>query len=504
MDFTLALAGFAVPVLLVYWLNKRSSKSLEIPGPPAHPFVGHTFKVPTTKTWKYYENLAHEYGPIMKLTLAGDDILVLSDPADAQELLGRRSRIYSSRRPLIYAGKYQSNHMRFTLLPYGESFRRQLGAFHQMLEPRAVGGYQTLQLTMSLRLLKDMAKAPTEFFKHIPRFPASLVFALSFGRELKEHDLAEVQKILADFVFDINPGAHLVDTFPMLDLLPDFLSPWRAEARRKRVRELALYGGLCVDVKKRMEKDPELECFTARLWDQQEKFKMPDEEIFYIVGTGFASGTGTSAATMLWFVMAMVLNPEAAKKAQAEIDTVFNADTLPDFSRMKDLPYCFALLKEVIRWSPVVPLSFPHYLDAEDEYKGYKIKKGTTVISSLWNMHHNEKEFPNSYKFEPERFMTKKPGQTDGMDNIALGEGMYGFGFGRRECPGQQMGTKSAWIAIVRLLWAFNIEAVLDSSGNSIPIDTESCTEGLTCRPHAFPANFVARSAAHIETIMSS
>jgi hypothetical protein len=53
---------------------------------------------------------------------------------------------------------------------------------------------------------------------------------------------------------------------------------------------------------------------------------------------------------MLWFVMAMVLYPGAAKKAQAEIDTVFNADTLPDFSRMKDLPYCFALLKEVIRF----------------------------------------------------------------------------------------------------------------------------------------------------------
>jgi hypothetical protein len=46
------------------------------------------------------------------------------------------------------------------------------------------------------------------------------------------------------------------------------------------------------------------------------------------------------------------------------------------------------------------------------------------------------------------------------------------------------MGTKSAWIAIVRLLWAFNIEAVLDSSGNSIPIDTESCTEGLTWCVH--------------------
>jgi hypothetical protein len=43
MNFKLALAGFAVPVILVYWFNKRSPKSLEIPGPSVHPFVGHTF-----------------------------------------------------------------------------------------------------------------------------------------------------------------------------------------------------------------------------------------------------------------------------------------------------------------------------------------------------------------------------------------------------------------------------------------------------------------------------
>ncbi|KAJ7792572.1 hypothetical protein B0H14DRAFT_3499054 [Mycena olivaceomarginata] len=110
-------------------------------------------------------------------------------------------------------------------------------------------------------------------------------------------------------------------------------------------------------------------------------------------------------------------------------------------------------------------------------------------------LHYDEEEFPNSYKFEPDRFMTEKPGQTDGTDSVTLGEGMYRFGFGRQECPGQQMGTKSAWIAIVRLLWAFDIEAVLDVSGK--PIDTETCTQGLIC-------NFVAGSAGHIETIISS
>ncbi|KAJ7830815.1 cytochrome P450 [Mycena olivaceomarginata] len=463
----LASAGCVVPVLVIYWISRQfGSRAPRIPGPPALPLVGHTFQVPKKgKIWKFYEKLAHEYGPIVKLTLAGDDILVLSDAEDAQELLGRRSLIYSSRRPLIYAGKYQSNNQRLTLQPYGEKFRRQRTAFHQMLEPRAVGGYEALQLST--------------FYEHFPRFPASLVFTLSFDKPLPDDgkDLDEVQRVLADFVQDMNPGAHLVDTFPMLDLLPDFLSPWRAEARKKGARELELYGRLTMDT-------PDLECFAARVWEQQEKLGIDDEEVIYIAGSAFASGTGTSMANLL-----------CRRKAQQEIDSVFSADTIPDFSRMKDLPYCFALIKEVIRWAPGAPLSFPHYLDVDDEYKGYHIRKGTTVISSLWNMHHNEAEFPNSYTFNPDRFLNKDLGVE------GLGEGIYGFGFG--PCPGQHMASRSQWIAIVRVLWAFNIAPAKDERGNPIPLDIDNCTEGLTSHPNEFFASFIPRSAAHVETIMS-
>jgi hypothetical protein len=95
--------GAVNPCLLVQQAIAQITRN---PGPPAHPFVGHTFKVPTTKMWRYYEHLSHEHGelsslisrvrcsnemvstgPIMKLTLAGDDILVLSHPSDAQELV---------------------------------------------------------------------------------------------------------------------------------------------------------------------------------------------------------------------------------------------------------------------------------------------------------------------------------------------------------------------------------------------------------------------------------
>ena len=54
--------------------------------------------------------------------------------------------------------------------------------------------------------------------------------------------------------------------------------------------------------------------------------------------------------------MAMVLFPEAQVKAQEAIDSVCHG-RLPDFSDYQALPYIHALLKEVIRWNPVIPLS---------------------------------------------------------------------------------------------------------------------------------------------------
>lgn len=52
----------------------------------------------------------------------------------------------------------------------------------------------------------------------------------------------------------------------------------------------------------------------------------------------------------------MARYPETMKKAQAEIDAVVGNARLPDFSDEDSLPYVGALVKEVLRWRPVVPL----------------------------------------------------------------------------------------------------------------------------------------------------
>ncbi|KAJ7919719.1 cytochrome P450 [Mycena leptocephala] len=427
--------------------------------------------------------------------------------------LGRRSHNYSSRPPLVYAGKYQSKNQRMVLLPYGEVLKRQRAAFHQMLQPRVVGAYEEMQHTESIRLLADLATVPADWSQHCGRFAASLVFTLSYGQRRRDDgkDLAAVQFILDNFVRDTYPGAHLVDTFPILDRLPDFLCAWRAEARRKHDREVELYTRLSAEVKERMARDLGMECFSARLWDQQEKMNLTPEELSYnlprpsndphLIIYPFSSLLPQEAefctiCTILLDALRDVKSnnaPEAPEvtwlsyhiefdvwgqispsKAQQELDSVCTSDTMPGFAQMKDLPYCFALVKEVFRWSPAAPGGFPHYTDADDEYLGYAIRKGTMVIPCIWNMHHNEAEFPNSYTFDPERFLSSKP------SGDSLNEGHYGFGFGRRKCPGQYLAAKTIWIAIVRVLWGFNIEIRQDAGGNAMNVDPDNCTSGMT------------------------
>lgn len=60
---------------------------------------------------------------------------------------------------------------------------------------------------------------------------------------------------------------------------------------------------------------------------------------------------------MSTFFLAMCIHPHIQRAAQAELDNVIGGERLPTISDREQLPYINALMKEVLRWAPIAPLS---------------------------------------------------------------------------------------------------------------------------------------------------
>lgn len=127
------------------------------------------------------------------------------------------------------------------------------------------------------------------------------------------------------------------------------------------------------------------------------------------------------------FFLAMALNPQVMKKAQEELDRVVGKGELPDFSHKHNLPYIDALVKEILRWSPPLPLAVPARAMQDDVYRGYVIPAGATVIQNVWAIFRDPTIYPDPEAFNPDRFLK------DGKINpLVLDPEGRAFGAGRR------------------------------------------------------------------------
>lgn len=193
--------------------------------------------------------------------------------------------------------------------------------------------------------------------------------------------------------------------------------------------------------------------------------------------------------------MTMVNHPEQQRKAQEEIDRVIGRDRLPTFEDQKDLPYVSALVKEVQRWRPVIAGGLAHATTKDDVYEGYFIPEGTTVIPVAWAIHMDPALYPEPHLFKPERFLSSSSatGTPECIGIPQVERGHFGFGYGRRICPGMYIAERSLYIVFSRMLWGFNISNAIDANGHPINVDSNAYTTGFSSHPKKFQCSIEKR-----------
>lgn len=75
-----------------------------------------------------------------------------------------------------------------------------------------------------------------------------------------------------------------------------------------------------------------------------------------MTGRNAATHGSQTVSTLTAFFMAMVFSRDKQSHAQKELDRVIGQDRLPEFADRASLPYVEALMLEVVRLYPVLPL----------------------------------------------------------------------------------------------------------------------------------------------------
>ncbi|KAF4616649.1 hypothetical protein D9613_008323 [Agrocybe pediades] len=364
--------------------------------------------------------------------------------------------------------------------------------------------------TAALRFRPKLVKAARNFLARFlidqedvvgnAKYMASeAIIAITYGLDVQPKDdpyITVAEEGVVPLALAIVPGAFLVDTIPLLKYVPAWMP---GAGFKKKAREWT-------ELSRRMVEEPfeatkklmaQGVCSSSFVSDTLVKMQdVADRDDAYredniqgVAGAMYAAGTDTTSSIVASCILALLDKPEILKKAQMQLDSVLKPGHLPDFDDEASLPYITAIAKEALRWRDVVPTAVPHLSMEEDEYKGYRIPKGSIIIPNGWAMLHNADVYPDPFTFNPERFLNE-----DGTLNKSVRDpGHACWGFGRRICPGRYMAFSEIWIAIASLLAVYDIKKAVDEHGRVIEPTHEYVT-GLVYAPKPYRCSITPRS----------
>lgn len=475
-------------------------------GPPTLPILGNAHQIPTTGLGKKFKEWAEEYGSIFSLKVGPTNIIVLTDRKAVNALLDKKGSIYSDR-PAAYVPNFVTHGHHLTLQPQGPSWREKRMVVTRNFNPKLLDEkHFQIQEAEAVVFMNNLLKHPDDIYNFARLYTASVASTLLWGHRAKDlHSFwnKDLYEMMEKWLSTQEPGANPpIDEFPFLWYLP---GKWKKRAYGARESMDAMWTKARAIVDERRARGDRRDCLIDEKMDEFDKtgWQMGAHEFNNLFGELVEAGADTTANQILTLILAFAKHPEVQKRAREEIDAVCGSERAPVFSDFPKLPYVNCIIKEGMRWRPTAPAGLPHMVTQDDEYEGMLIPKGSMVFVGIWAMHQNEKMFPNYDDFNPDRYLNHPKLANDyAVGPDYMNRDHYGYGAGRRMCPGIHLAERNMWRIAAKLLWAFEISEPVDqTTGQKISLDPDAYTSAILLCPLPFKVVVTPRSQQHLAVI---
>lgn len=483
-----------IPVLYSRFYSKQKNAFPLPPSPPGNLITGNLSEVLAAVQNKQqhllFNKWAREYGEIVRVRSGPFVQYFINSDRAVKEIFDRNSAFTSQRPRWIVSNEQICNQLNVLLLDGDHPrWKHQRKVTHNYLTSvsRADAGLPFLHYE-SAKFLHDMAGEADvtavsgwKLYRRILRYTYSTFASQTFGLDIPDDDdqvIADIHETGLAQILQTLPGANLVDVLPILDRLPLFLKPWERQNRTRFDRDMRF-------VKEKLERIRHLRAqgLTSDAFlplieseDKGSEFGAGIDEAAYLSLMLVIGAADTSAVSTWSFMEAMLLFPEVQTKARRLITEVVG-DRIPTFDDIERIPYVRCLMKETWRWRPPVALGHPHITTKELLYNGVRIPAGSQIHLNAYAVQHDPARHQNPGQFIPERYTNDLTTTMQSVNAKDVRErDHFAFGAGRRICPGYHVAERSLAIAIMRILWAFEI---LPSAEARYPLDPLTFEGGM-------------------------
>jgi len=489
----IALSLFLALLFYLIASNRTGHPKATLPPGPKYPPAKHSGK----REWHLFRDWMQEYGAVFSFPSLQTRVIVLNSKESIKDLLAKKAAWYSDRPEMklfkdwcgwtwsvasFNDGPEMALHRR--LLATGLSL--QAGQYYE--KDLWLGA-----LKLAERLIRQLPRKEDGNWKewcHL--MVAGNILKVSYGYEALEDSDPWIKRVqrMQELILDLGIlGTNLVDKAPLLQYVPTRMLFGSQTA--KSLAELRNIFKEVFDDQYRftltkMESGEDSQSFIARMTQNINQYssspgsgrKLTRKEVLQaiqgVAATTYTAGVETIESTMNYFILAMLLYPEVQTWARNHLDAYMQErsreDDLPNFTDrgVDALVAIDALVWEVLRWEPAVPLAVSRTARQDGIYNGMFIPRGSLIMPNSWQCLHDPVRYPDPDRFDPGRFMPASDGAHNDGPRPQEDPREFAFGYGRRICPGRVFAESTLWITITTLLSLFIFESPLDELGRPI------------------------------------
>ncbi|KAF2163075.1 hypothetical protein M409DRAFT_26521 [Zasmidium cellare ATCC 36951] len=480
------VAGALVILTICYFLaahilrSYRSRNKLPLPpGPRGLPLIAKLPEViAASKTGEQhllFQRWAREYGDVYKIELSPFTQYMVSSDVAVKAIFDKFAATSSNRPHWIVSREHICNNWNVLLLnantPRWKQQRKVTWANVGSV-PKADAALPFLHYE-TLKFMHDVVNDPAihesgpALWNAIMRYTYSNFATQMFGLDVPgstDPAIHYIHETGVAQIFGTLPGSYIVDVLPFLDALPLFMKPWEKTGRARFRRDLEWSTEKLQRVQAMADRDAIQDSLLCKIIEDEKYlgFQTLEEGAYFCLM--LTVGAADTSQISTWsFIEAMLEYPEVQVKARQEIEKIVD-DRIPEFADYDRIPYVRCLVKETWRWRPPVGLGHPHVTTADIQYNGMRIPKGSHLHLNGYAIHQDPNRHPDPDRFWPERYAGD---ETSVMQSINASDvrdrDHFAFGAGRRICPGYNVAERSLAVAIMRILWAFEIKPSRDA-----------------------------------------